>query len=82
MKRRGDAKSGERKTVGYGYVGRWGDGTVGWAMPRHLSGSTRFAEPPVQQDWTRGETAVLCRVTVEVVRDKRGREIRRKFPAD
>jgi hypothetical protein len=26
------------KAVGYGYVGEWDDGTLGWCLPKHLAG--------------------------------------------
>lgn len=71
----------ERKTVGYGYVGRWRDGTLGWMLPAHLGGYARPAEPPsdlFQQIALPKDRVVLCRITVEVIKDSLGREITRK----
>lgn len=69
------AMSGLTKTVGYGYVGRWIHGHLGWSMPRWLTGTTGELERPEPTDWNTGERHVLCRITVEVVTDERGREL-------
>ena len=29
-------KLNRNKTVGYGYVGEWSDGTLGWCLPKHM----------------------------------------------
>jgi hypothetical protein len=73
----------KNKTIGYGFVGRWYNGSVGWCMPRHLSQSSvrGRSEPPsdvFDENAKDGDCAVLCKITVEVVHDKLGREIRRK----
>jgi hypothetical protein len=34
-------RSSNKKTVGYGFVARWHDGTLGWALPEHLCGHPR-----------------------------------------
>lgn len=72
------------KTVGFGYVGRWenGSGGPGWFLPHHLVGSHYGNEPPnpdaskfVSED---GESFVLCRITVERVFGVDGRAITRR----
>lgn len=67
--------------VGYGYVGRWNDGSIGWFLPNHCSGGRRncdgISQFALENGIAKGETFALCRITVEVVHDKRGREIRR-----
>jgi hypothetical protein len=67
---------------GHGFVGRWADGALGWALPDHLTGTSGHNEPPADRDYTRGEpeSAVLCEITVRVVRDSLGRLIYRRFP--
>ena len=64
-------KLGKKQSVSFGWVGRWSDGTLGWFLPHHL------AYPPNGPEVPAGETAVLCRITVELVRDSMGREIRK-----
>lgn len=61
-------------TVGYGYVGRWHDGTLGWFLPTHLLGyNIRLPEPPDSQGFAKGELFELCKITVEKVPGKRKR---------
>lgn len=73
---------GTKKTVGYGFVGRWMDGTLGWWLPNHISGMPRErAEPynPCLDDlYNKPENLVLCKITVEQVFGKNGRVIGRK----
>ena len=71
-------KAGKQKTAGYGFVGRWADGTLGWAMPTHLGASV--IEHPRPAIWNRGEPSYLCRITVEQVFDSRGYPIVRYIP--
>lgn len=71
---------GKQSTRGYGFVGRWHDGTLGWAMPRHIA-SVGPHEPPPCEPWTQGETFVLCEITVRQVFDAKGRPIARKVRA-
>jgi hypothetical protein len=71
------------KTTGYGFVGRWRDGTLGWILPDYLSGYSRgsYTEPPSPRFHKSArpiDRAVLCRITIEVVKDSRGRSIVRK----
>ena len=69
------------KTVGYGFVGEWNDGTLGWNLPQHVDDSPCAREPSdhwqaAGLDWN--DRAVLCKITVEAVRDKRGRLVTRR----
>ena len=63
------------RTTGRGFVGRWIDGSLGWTLPRHLSGLSRGNEPPAQHEWSNHRPHYLCRITVELIQDKRGRPI-------
>lgn len=75
-------KSKDRVT-GYGYVGRWRDGIIGWSIPPCLAPiNTRDRPREASAFFDRfsltTDRAVLCKITIEVVHDKLGREIRRK----
>ena len=37
--------SKKRKTVAYGYVGEWNDGTLGWFLPQHLDSGHTLKKP-------------------------------------
>lgn len=75
-KSRGDAMRSETKTVGYGFVGHWVDGRLGWNMPDHLEGYNGYTEAPTMRNlYGRHKPHVLCRITVEQVLDSRGRPI-------
>ncbi len=68
------------KVIGYGWIGRWNDGQIGWGLPDCLSDNlTAVADMgPPGRPHAPGEMVIKCRITVEVVHDKRGREIRKK----
>lgn len=68
---------GISKTVGYGWVGRWRDDTLGWFLPSHLGCGVN---EPQTTDWNNGEKAVLCKINVEQVFGSDGREIVRTVP--
>jgi hypothetical protein len=66
--------------VGYGYVGVWADGTLGWCLPDHLHSSNsvrrnqRCAPHP---EWSNiGEPSYLCKITIQRVPNKRMRRIK------
>lgn len=62
---------GKKKTVGYGWVGRWRDGRLGWVLPDHLGCGTN---QPYDRDYLRpDDKLVLCKITVEVVSRSDGR---------
>jgi hypothetical protein len=69
----------KEKTVGFGYVGEWADGTLGWCLPTHLSGySIRVKEPcAAHPEWSNvGERSYLCKITIERVPNVRMRRIK------
>lgn len=68
-------KRPKTEVVGKGYVGRWKDGTLGWFMPKCLTGFKRDREKPAAHDYNRGEKSYLCEISVKQVFDKRGRPI-------
>lgn len=74
------AHAGTERSVGYGYVGRWSDGTLGWFLPDHLTGDKWTNDPPSTHECAHNATFVLCRVTVEQVFDSRKRAITRRVP--
>ncbi len=83
------AQVNEDKIVGYGYVGRWGwdgkgkgNGPIGWSLPECVGGgiSARVELAERERYWTAGILHHFCRITIEVVRDKRGRTINRRQP--
>jgi len=82
MKRKAkDAETGERRTVTYGYVGRWNDGTLGWFLPSHATGVNGDNDAPSEyalEMSTPGDRFVLCRIQIDQVFDARGREITRR----
>jgi hypothetical protein len=72
----------EEKTVGYGYVAPWCDGTLGWAVPRFLGGhGPRCPEIPdlLSHPYAEGALLVKCKITIEVVKGKSGKPIRRRI---
>lgn len=68
-------------SVGYGYVGQWIDGRIGWFLPRHhLGRGKRCVQPPnseahVYINGNSKERFFLCKITVKPVFDKKGRPI-------
>ena len=68
---------GKEVTVGYGWVARWEDGTLGYLLPNHLGSGTNT---PAAEDWVPpNEEMVLCKITVEVQPRKDGRLTTRKL---
>lgn len=84
-------KSKAKRTTGYGYVGLWRNGTLGWWLPRCLAANHRLpcgrlcysAEPPngeaVTVSGAENDRAVLCKITVEPCLTSNGRLIKRRF---
>lgn len=78
------SRKNKNKTIGFGYVGQWIDGTLGWSMPEFVSGSgkgtktdRKYADKPRNEGrpWAADEPHYLCKITVELIKDKRGRPI-------
>jgi len=81
-------KKNPNKTVGYAFVGRWKSpaNMLGWAMPNFISphtGKKRRAErirDATAKGWGfKDDMLTLCKITIEVAKDKNGREIRRRL---
>lgn len=73
-----------RKTVGYGYVGVWRDGDLGWVLPWCVTGKSDARNPtyPSENHFVSDEDVFYkCRITVELVKGKNGKPIRRKWKA-
>jgi len=71
------------KIVGYGYVGRWMEGGIGWAMPAFLHSDNTIDKPeePVTTNYTsENDFAELCRITIEVVPGARRRRMKKAKP--
>jgi hypothetical protein len=69
-------KFGEKKSIGYGYVGKWNDETLGWCMPRHLSDTRAGGVNTARvEGYNRDEPVYLCKITVEQIKDSLGRPI-------
>ena len=68
---------------GFGYVGRWIDGQLGWFLPKHMTPIVRSEAAArrgvrghaINNQYTKGQRLVLCRITIEPVLDSKGREI-------
>jgi hypothetical protein len=71
-------KKDQNRVSGYGYVGRWKDGSLGWCMPTHLydANSRRYPNMPIPTPWNEGTLSQLCKITVEVVPGIRRRRIK------
>jgi len=74
MKRKG--KSTKTKTVGYGYVGTWRDGTIGWSMPKFVEAYPMSIHSS-NHEFSKDSPHYLCKITIELVKDKKGRKITR-----
>lgn len=72
-------KKNKNKIVGYGWSGRWIDGQIGWFISPHVDGYFHAIFPPASNDNCKGEPCYKVKITVEVVKDRRGKEIIRKF---
>ncbi len=64
------------KAVGYGFVGEWNNGTIGWCLPSHLSNGSNTVE---KRPWNVGEDSFYCRITIERMKNKKGKYIKRKI---
>ncbi len=66
------------KTVGFGWVGRWYGGDIGWNLPNHLTGHREETAAPHSRVVLLDDRFVKCRITIEVVKDSLGRPITRR----
>lgn len=61
-------------TVGLGYVALWSDGSPGWMVPRYLHHSKGMPTVAEATPWlNKNVDLVRCRITIEILRDKKGR---------
>ena len=74
-----------KKVVGYGYTGLWQSGKPGWWMPDFINNSDTRRRPSRKFKERELDTSIgvnnrlyLCKITVQIVKDKRGRPIIRK----
>lgn len=76
-------KQNTTKTVGYVYVGRWSDETLGWIIPKHVYGWGKNLPsiPKLSEmgEWARDAELVKCKITLEVVKGKNGKPIKRRI---
>jgi len=77
------SKRNKDKTVSIGWAGRFADGTIGWCVsPFVQSKSEKLSNINlVYKGIASGEKFVRVKITVEVVRDGKGREIVRRMKA-
>ena len=68
-------------TTGYGYVGVWDDGEIGWFMPDFIDNQNgrRYPSEPNDQIglYDKEHRTFLCEITVTPVTDKCGRPVTR-----
>ena len=76
-----------KRVVGYGWCGQWHDGSLGFLMSTHIANGKRNAEPlsAEQRESLSGVSRTYAtsdfykvRVTVEIVKNKRGKAIVRR----
>jgi hypothetical protein len=61
------------------WVGCWGDGNPGWGMPGHIDDWNETLRTQAKRDYVcDGDVFYRCKVTVELLKDKRGRYITKK----
>jgi hypothetical protein len=77
-----ESKSGKEKSVGYGYVGVWNTGDLGWVLPEHLTCNSFSREFPDKDFIYPEDDLFLCKITVELVKDRKGRPIIRHINKD
>lgn len=77
-------KSGKDKSVAYGWVGRWWNGTIGWILPTHLDPSGGNYPDFENQKYVRAarfrenNELIFCKITVEVIK-RNGKPVRRRI---
>lgn len=63
------------KVVGFGYVGLWNDGDIGWNVPRFIEEDPKCKRPQMPSDPV-GAKQYLCKITIERVEIKGRRKTR------
>ncbi len=68
-----------RATKGYGYVGVWSDGYIGWECAPHVTGKDDKKSPHSsdvkRNDVLKGKRLFLCKIDITPLKDKKGRPI-------
>jgi hypothetical protein len=70
-----------QKRIGKGYVGLYISNELGWCLPDHLrpegmiSGPTERVKEGIDYVRGNGERMFLCKITIEPIKDKKGRPI-------
>jgi hypothetical protein len=74
-------KRNKDKVISYGYVGRWRDGTLGWSCPSIVRGyrDRQLREKPEVQDFNENQPHYLCKITIELVKNKKGKHIMKRL---
>lgn len=76
-----------KRVVGYGWCGQWNDGSLGFLMPRHIDNGKRNSQPLSMEqraslsgksDDVAASDFYKVKVTIEVVKNKRGKPIVRR----
>lgn len=75
-----------QKITGYGYCGTWNDGTLGWWMPsfifhRDQPNDSYLSRPDKPNTLHDGDMLIKVKVTVEPVRGRNGKPVRRSAKA-
>lgn len=66
------------KVIMHSWVGKWKDGTLGWGLSPFLD--SKYVTPGrAPFPLAKGEKCYKVKVTVEIVKDKNGRPIVRRF---
>ena len=72
--------------TGYGYVGTWNDGSIGWMVTDFISGAydKRCPDDAFRDDGCHehmlGQRLFLCEIRLVPIKDKRGRPITKIIP--
>jgi hypothetical protein len=67
----------KKKTVAYGFVGKWNDGSPGWCVPEFIHAG--WSRAPEAKYFNNGAPSYFCKITIEQVFRKDGRAIVRKM---
>lgn len=67
------------KVIGWEYVGCWWGGELGWYIGHFVGGAGKRRTNGLNgvPGWVLGHRLYLCKVTLEPIKDKRGRYITR-----
>lgn len=61
----------KNKYIGYGWVGRWKDGKIGWNLPEYLEDKpeelTYYDGVPKYKPWLVNQKFWKCKITIEVL---------------